>query len=257
MLLTELEPSPPPPRPAEAGEAQTLDATGQPLPSTAAESTAEDPFAAADRAEYRRYPAIYSVKIALTVLAMALVWPGYRTFPCRVSPLALAVGVLGAPLWIGLCQLDWEPIVLGPLGLADFFREMGERPAFNPLVELADSPRWAYGFLAIRFVGLALVVPVIEEFFLRGFVMRIVVHDQWEQVPFGSTTPAALAVGTALPMLMHPAELFAAMAWFSLVTWLMVRTRNIWDCVAAHAITNLLLGIYVVSVNTPESWRLM
>ena len=39
-----------------------------------------------------------------------------------------------------------------------------------------------------------------------------------------------------------------------MVTWLMVRTRNIWDCVVAHAITNLLLGIYVVSTG---EWQLM
>jgi hypothetical protein len=25
----------------------------------------------------------------------------------------------------------------------------------------------------------------------------------------------------------------------------MAKTRNIWDCVAAHALTNLLLGIYI------------
>jgi hypothetical protein len=33
----------------------------------------------------------------------------------------------------------------------------------------------------------------------------------------------------------------AAAVWLSLDTWLMVRTRKIWDCVAAHAVTNLLV----------------
>ena len=46
--------------------------------------------------------------------------------------------------------------------------EMGERPGFNPLEELEDDPTWAYGFLAIRLFGLAILVPMIEEFFLRG-----------------------------------------------------------------------------------------
>ena len=72
-------------------------------------------------------------------------------------------------------------------------------------------------------------------------------------VPGGHVTPLAAVVGTAVPMLMHPGELLAAFVWFSLVTWLMIRTRNIWDCAAAHAVTNLLLGIYVV---TQEQWRL-
>jgi membrane protease YdiL (CAAX protease family) len=53
---------------------------------------------------------------------------------------------------------------------------------------------------------------------------------------------------------MHPGELLAAAVWFSMVTWLMVKTRNIWDCVVAHAVTNLLLGVYVVATG---QWQLM
>jgi hypothetical protein len=48
--------------------------------------------------------------------------------------------------------------------------------------------------------------------------------------------------------------MFAAVVWFSLVTWLMIRTGNIWDCVAAHAVTNLLLGIYVLVSHDWHLW---
>jgi hypothetical protein len=201
---------------------------------------------------YKHYPIVYTVKIALTIAAMIYVLPGYRRFPFRVSPLALVVGVVGVVLWIWICRLELEPKLLAPLGL-DALLGLGDRPAYNPLEQLQGNPTWAYAFLAIRFIGLALVVPVIEEFFLRGFLMRFVQGDQWWDVPFGQVTPLAVVVGTAVPMLMHPAELLAAFVWFSLVTWLMVRTRNIWDCVAAHAVTNLLLGVYVV---TQHQWQL-
>jgi len=103
-------------------------------------------------------------------------------------------------------------------------------------------------------------VPLIEEFFLRGFAMRFAMADQWWEVPFGKVNGAALLVGVAVPMLMHPAELIAAAAGFSLVTWLMVRTRSLWDCVAAHAVTNLLLGVYVVGGDLwlgHGHWRLL
>jgi CAAX prenyl protease-like protein len=201
---------------------------------------------------YRHYPIVYSVKIALTMGAMLLVLPGYRQFPFRVSPLAIVVGVVGVVLWIWLCQLQLEQKLFAAVGL-EKLATAGARPAYNPLEQLAGTPAWAYTFLAIRFWGLALVVPIIEEFFLRGLVMRFVMRDNWWEVPFGEVTPLAIVVGTAVPMLMHPAELLAAAVWFSLVTWLMVRTRNIWDCVAAHAVTNLLLGIYVV---TQHEWQL-
>jgi CAAX prenyl protease-like protein len=188
---------------------------------------------------------VYTIKIALTVLAMLVVWRGYLTFAWRVTAAGVVTGLVGGVLWIVLCKLQIGAKLLQPLGLMSVV-EAGRRSAFNPLVYLADSPAWAYSFLAIRLCGLAMVVPVIEEFFLRGFLMRFAVHDQWHQVPFGTATRMALVVGTAAPMLMHTGELFAAAVWFSLISWLMVRTRNIWDCVIAHAITNAMLGAYVI-----------
>jgi uncharacterized protein len=195
---------------------------------------------------YRYYPLVYTLKIVLTVAAMLFVWPGYREFPWRLSPLAVGVGCLGAAVWIGLCKLSLEAQVVQALGLQDMIR-LGERSSFNPFAELSATPILAAGFLAVRFFGLCCVVPVIEEFFLRGFVMRFVMHAHWWDVPFGSVNRTAVLVGTAVPLTMHlGGEMLAAVAWFSLVTWLMVRTRNIWDCVAAHAVTNFLLGVYVV-----------
>ena len=78
-------------------------------------------------------------------------------------------------------------------------------------------------------------------------------HDNWWQIPFGDVNRLAVIAGIALPVLYHPEKL-SALVWFALVTWLMVKTRNFWDCVVAHAVTNLLLGIYVVSFNQWALW---
>lgn len=193
---------------------------------------------------YDAYPLIYTLKIVLTALAMFAVSGGYRQFPFRVTGWGVLVGLLGALLWIGLAELQLEQRLLTPLGLAHFL-DLGRRSAFDPIHHYgADADAWA--FLVLRFFGLILVVPIIEEFFLRGFVMRFVVDSQWASVPFGQATWPALIVGTLVPVCMHPAELVAAAVWFSLVSWLMIGTRSLWDCVAAHAITNLVLGIYVI-----------
>ena len=206
---------------------------------------------------YAYYPWLYAAKIVLTIAAVIFVLPGYREFPLRIGWLAIAVGVVGAPVWIGLCLLDWEHVYLAPLleqvGLGGVIGA-GDRAAFNPFEQLAGQPAAVWAFLAVRFLGLAAVVPLIEEFFLRGFVMRFFMDRQWWDLPFGKADRLAVVLGTAVPMMMHPGELLAALAWFSMVTWLMLRTRNIWDCVTAHALTNLILGIYVVATGT---WRLM
>ena len=195
---------------------------------------------------YSAYPLVYAIKIALTMAAMFAVWPGYRQFAWRVSPLAFLIGGVGVVLWIGLCKLGLESKLLAPLGL-EWVVDSGVRSAFNPLENWPDQPLLAYGFLAVRFCGLAIVVPIIEEFFLRGLVMRFVIDADWWKVPFGTLTPLAVVVGTLVPVAMHPAEMLAAAVWFTSVTWLMFKTKNIWDCVVAHGVTNLLLGIWVVA----------
>jgi hypothetical protein len=238
---------------------------------------------------YAFYPWLYTIKIALTLAAVVFVLPGYREFPWRgcekmgtgseptyaipaksvsgevpvpifsprsVSPLAIIVGVVGGPLWIVLCNLNFEHAYLLPLlekvGLG-WFVGSGVRAAFNPFEQLAGQPAWAGAFLAVRFLGLVAVVPLVEELFLRGFLMRFVIEREWWDVPFGKVNKLAIALGTIVPMMSHP-ELLAAAVWFSMITWLMLRTRNLWDCVAAHALTNLILGLYVVWAG---AWKLM
>jgi CAAX prenyl protease-like protein len=193
---------------------------------------------------YEYYPGIYTAKIALTTLAMLAVLPGYLAFPLRLSAIAWVVGAVGAVGWILLSKLQVSLYPRLP-GMLSQVLEMGGRSGFNPLVELRDNPTWAWTFLAIRFFGLVVVVAVIEEFFLRGFLMRYVMDIDWHLIPFAVVNRLALITVLVFPVIYHPERLAAAF-WFSLVTWMMLRTRNIWDCVVAHGVTNLLMGLWVV-----------
>lgn len=201
------------------------------------------------------YPAMYSLKIVVTLAIVLWFLPVYLQWPLKVSMLAVVVGVVGGGLWILCCWINAEGQLLNWLGedhrLVEWLA-LGERPGYNPLGALGETPL-GYAFLAIRFFGLVLLVPVIEEAFLRAFLMRFVMHDNWSEIPFGVVNRMAVAAGIIIPVLYHPEHL-AALVWFSLVTWLMVRTKNYWDCVAAHAITNLILGIVVVTTGWWELW---
>ena len=199
------------------------------------------------------YPVYYATRLGLVILAMLAALPVYVGFPRRISPLSVLVGAVGAVIWIGVCRLGWEQAALAAVGWVDS-TELSGRAAYNPLAELQGAPFGLAAFLAVRFLGLVVVVPIIEEFFLRGFVMRWAVDpDRWWKLPIGAATAASIAAGTAYGMLAHPGELLAAGLWFSLITWLMIKTRSLWDCVLAHAVTNLLLGCWVLAVG---DWRL-
>lgn len=208
---------------------------------------------------YDQYPMIYAGILVAVLVTLWFCRAGWGQWKFRVSPLAIGVGVVGIVLWVACCELKVEERfveaigedspamgVLGMLGLG------AERPAFNPFERIEDTAsRWA--FIVVRFLGLVLMVPVFEELLLRGYLMRSIVSPDLSRVPFGRVTTASVLVGTAFPMLYHPEKL-AALVWFSLITWLMVRTKNYWDCVAAHATTNFLLGVYVLWTSKWYLW---
>lgn len=193
------------------------------------------------------YPKTYSLVVGVTLMLMLAVWRGYSYAPFSISWLSVVVGVLGVFVWIGLWRIDREF-----LGLGSLFGST--RESFNPFEQLRDDPHWMWAFLAIRFAGLVVVVPVIEEFFLRGFLMRYIDSADWDRVPLGKATWLSVAGVAVYGLVSHPAEPLSAVVWFSMVTWLYLRTRSIWDCVLAHATTNLLLGLYVVGTGTWELW---
>jgi CAAX prenyl protease-like protein len=99
-----------------------------------------------------------------------------------------------------------------------------------------------------------MMVPIAEELFLRGFLMRAVDCQDWQRLPLTQIGSAGLVAGTVYGVASHPSEAIAAAVWFSLVTLLMVKTGKFWNCVLAHAITNLLLGVYVCMTGNWHLW---
>ena len=193
------------------------------------------------------YPVLYSAACLLALLVVLFAMPGYLRVPFRISGLAIGVGVLGIVAWLGLWWLDKHYLGIGHM------ISPNARAGFNPWNEITN-PTWLYAFLAIRLLGLCLVVPIAEEFFLRGFLMRYVEDPDWDQIPVGEATWRGWAGILAYAAMTHPGEIVAALAWFGLVTWLYLRTKNIWDCVVAHAVTNGLLAVFVIMTSTWELW---
>jgi CAAX prenyl protease-like protein len=194
---------------------------------------------------YSAYPLVYSIRLAATLAAIAA---------CR-GPLS---GWLGRPSWwpplLGLAlALPW--IVLSGLQReAGFGGTLGERSGFNPFAELGEGSRQAWAFLAVRFLGLMVVTPIIEELFLRGFLMRVVIHEDFWKVPFGLLTFASAATCAVYAAVSHPAEAIAAIGWFAIVSGIAAATRAPIDPILAHAATNLAIGVYVVATG---AWWLM
>ena len=189
----------------------------------------------------------------LLMVGAAVIW-GLRwitkVFPFSVTPLSVAVGIVGGFIWIGLCRANLESQLMTALGLSPDW--LGQRDAINPW-DLFLTNSELYVFLVTRFALLIIAVPVAEELMLRGFLIRYLEDASWETLPLQRVGKIGLIAATAYGVLSHPSEWIAAAIWFTLVTLLMLRTKRFWDCVVAHSVTNAMLGIYIVWA---QDWRL-
>ncbi|MEM6799216.1 MAG: CAAX prenyl protease-related protein [Planctomycetota bacterium] len=196
-----------------------------------------------------------TTRAALLVPLLAfLAWAIYLP-KLRVSLLAIVVGVVGVVLWVGIDAVGIRQAAAGLFGeessIGSFL--FPERDALNPYELYGVGTFKFWQFLITRFIGLALIVPIVEELMLRGWMVRLIDNPAFWEVKFGESSLRAVAAGVAFATLYHPEKL-AAVVWFGLTMWLMLKTKNFWDCVAAHAVTNLLLGVWVLWRGQWELW---
>ena len=193
---------------------------------------------------YAAYPFIYAARLAATVISVARVWPQIREWVGHTTWWPIALGAALVVPWVVLAAVQreagWAPTAV-------------ERSAFDPFAHFATAAG-AWGFLLVRAFGLVVVVPLIEELFLRGFLMRYVIDERFWTVPFGKLTFASVAACLVYAAATHPAEAAAALGWFAVMSGVAAATRRPIDVILAHAATNLALGIYVVATG---SWWLL
>ena len=100
-----------------------------------------------------------------------------------------------------------------------------------------------------------LAVPWLEEIFWRGFLLRYLIREDFTSLPFGSWSRFSFLVTTLGFMFEHgmvdwPAALVTGVL-YNLVA---IRTRSLSACVLAHALTNALLGGYVMHTGQWGFW---
>ena len=97
------------------------------------------------------------------------------------------------------------------------------------------------------------MVPVMEELFWRSFLMRWIDNPDFEQVAPESVSPKAMLMSSLVFMLAHTQWLGALLAGL-LFAWVYRYTRSLWAAVLCHAVTNGVLGLWVVVNGAWQFW---
>ena len=123
------------------------------------------------------------------------------------------------------------------------YSPLGSSQGYNPL--LFEDQNIRTFMIIARFAGAVLVVPVMEELFWRSFFLRYTINVDFSAVPLGKFTWPSFFLTSILFGLEHNLIIAGIVAGIS-YNLLFYHTRSITHCIFAHAVTNFLLGIYVL-----------
>lgn len=179
---------------------------------------------------------VYTVRLLLTAFTLYIFRNDYRREIVPVFSLpAVLSGVLVFFIWI---LLD------------DFYPHLGES-RFDPYA--GTSGMGPYFLMAIRLSGAVLVVPVMEELFWRSFAMRMLIRSDFRSVPMGAFTWFSFIVVAIAFGFEHHHWLAGIMAG-AIYAWTLYRSKNLFEPILAHAVTNLMLGVYVIQTGSWSFW---
>ncbi|HPA19979.1 MAG TPA: CAAX prenyl protease-related protein [Verrucomicrobiae bacterium] len=187
---------------------------------------------------------VYPIKALCVLVLVGWLWrrlPNFRV----VAPLgSVAVGIIVFLLWVGLDPfLPWLE---------------GARLTFPPRAGGIDpsaigSPLLSRAWVAVRLLGGAVAVPIAEELFWRGWLMRWLIDEEFTKHEIGAWQPKAFAITTVAFAVVHP-QVFVALVAGAIYGWWVVRTKSLWDVVLAHGVTNLILYTWVAASGRWYFW---
>jgi CAAX prenyl protease-like protein len=190
------------------------------------------------------YPILYAAKTIIVAGMLAALWPHYTKVRWDYWWLGIIIGIIGI--------FQWVPMQLWLQQHFEFFKPSGE--AFNPKQAIA-SPSLRYAFYAVRIAGAVLVVPVMEELFWRDFGWRtILAPNDFKLAKVGEWGWSPLLIISCVFATVHGNWWLTSIVWALMIGLLLVYTKSLGACIIAHAVTNLLLAVYVLRWEDWSFW---
>lgn len=186
------------------------------------------------------YP-IKTVLVAAIMLYLVREYVELRQLPEDRRWLWLWAPLVGAGVFVLWINLDW-----GWLNLAS---EGGF--VYDPRDPQSGNIDWTLA--AFRLAGSALLVPVMEELFWRSFLMRWIDRHDFLALSPALVSLKAILVSSLVFGFEHNlwfAGILAGLAY----AWLYRASNSLWTPVVAHAVSNAMLGWWVLHSGQWQFW---
>lgn len=189
---------------------------------------------------------LYVFRIALVALLIVYFWREFNELKLTALNVRPTVADLFVAVAAGLLVL-----IFWAAPFPAWATLGSDHASFNPVE--GETKQAAFFWLSTRILGAALIVPVMEELFWRSFVMRWVDNKNFLSIRPENISLYAYISSSALFALEHNlwlAGLFAGLVYGALY----IKYKNLWVPIFAHAVTNGLLGLWVVQTGNWQYW---
>lgn len=108
--------------------------------------------------------------------------------------------------------------------------------------------------LGLRTMRAALLVPILEELFWRGWLVRWLQDADFERIQLGQFTSLAFWATSLLFAAEHGPYWEVGLLCGMIYNWWMWRTKSLGDLMLVHGVTNLALSVFVIATQRWEFW---
>jgi uncharacterized protein len=194
-----------------------------------------------ETASWLAFPAYWTYSAQTAVCGGLILW-FWRDYELRRPHqvwFAVLIGLIVFAIWIAPQQ----------------FFGFGPRLAgFDPEIFGKATPLY-WAIVLMRFLRLVVVVPLVEEIFWRGFLLRYLIDQKFTALAVGTFSWLSFVVVSVLFGFAHSrADWIAALICGALYNLVAYRTRSLASCVVAHSLTNLLLGLWIMQTRQWGFW---
>lgn len=186
---------------------------------------------------------LYPLRFIAAAIALYYFWPELKKLNWRFGWFGVTAGAAIFLIWIAPSWWLHSPST-SLLG--------SELTALSPLA------RWTW--ITFRVAAAVITVPIAEELAFRGYLARRLVNREFDQLPFTSLTLTSICLSSLVFGIEHMKNLtdwrylllgtVAGLFFAAALRW----RGRIGDAVAAHAVSNLLLAIWVLGAGDWGQW---
>jgi len=185
------------------------------------------------------------VRISVVGLVILIASRSVLDFRVRYWALTAGAGVAIFALW-----------VMPDMFFPDYRHSILFQNALTGKIEstLSSEARESTLVLALRVVRAVVIVPIAEELFWRGWLMRWLIRTDVRKVPLGAYSATSFWIVALLFASEHGPYWDVGFAAGVVFNGLMLRTRSLGDLILSHAVANGCLCAYVLGTGKWDYW---